>query len=320
MPHVLVAGRLHPAGLRLLAEAPGVTFDHVEEISEPSYAPLIDRADALVLRTQPLSAATLARAGRLRVVSRHGVGYDAVDLAALNARRIPLAVVGDVNSASVAEHAMMLLLACARRLRRADRAVREPGRWDWRNGLEPVELEGKRLLVLGYGRIGRRVAALGAAFGMEVRAHDPYLLARGWPEGPAAPAGELLPALGWADAVTLHAPKAGAPLIGARELAALRPGALLVNTARGGMVEEGALAAALAAGRVGAAGLDVLTREPPPADHPLLAFDQVILTPHNAALTAECAERMAVASVRNALDGLEGRLDSDLIVNRDALA
>src|SRR5438876_12409810 len=104
MPHVLVAGKLHPSGIALLESAEGVPFDYVEEVSEASYAPLIDKADGLVIRTQPLSAATVALARKLKFVSRHGVGYDAVDLPALVARGIALAVVGDVNSISVAEH------------------------------------------------------------------------------------------------------------------------------------------------------------------------------------------------------------------------
>lgn len=320
MPHLLIAGKLHPAGLAVLAEHPGVTFEYVEEVSEPSYAPLLGKADGLVLRTQPLSAATVAGAPRLKVVSRHGVGYDAVDLAALNARGIALATVGDVNSVSVAEHAMMLLLACAKRARLADRAVREPGQWGWRNGLEAREISGRRLLILGFGRSGRHLARMARGFGMEVRAFDPFLAEKGWPTGDTAPVASLSEGLAWADAVSVHAPKGERPILGAPELARLRPGAILVNTARGGVVEELALAEALAAGQVGAAGLDVFDEEPPPPDHPLLGFDQVILSPHIAGLTVDAAERMAVASVRNALDYLEGRLDPALLVNKDAVA
>ena len=136
MPHILVAGAVHPAGLAALRADPHVTFDYVEDVSEESYAPLIGKADALVIRTQPLSAATVAKGERLKVVSRHGVGYDAVDLAALNARGIALMIVGDTNSLSVAEHAMMMLLACAKRTILADKAVRDPARWGWRNRLE----------------------------------------------------------------------------------------------------------------------------------------------------------------------------------------
>jgi D-3-phosphoglycerate dehydrogenase len=248
------------------------------------------------------------------------VGHDAVDLAALDARGIALAVVGDVNAVSVAEHAMMLLLACAKRARSADLAARDPARWGWRNRLEAQEIAGKRLLILGFGRIGRHLARMARGFSMEVRAFDPFLAAQGWPEGEVASVASLAEGLAWADALSIHVPKTDRPLLGEAELARLRPGAILVNTARGGVVEEAALARALASGRVAAAGLDVFDAEPPPAHHPLLAYDQVIASPHIAGLTAQAAERMAVASVRNALDYLEGRLDPALLVNRAALA
>ncbi len=316
MPHLLIAGKLHPSGLALLDRTEGVSYEYVEDLSEQSYVPLVGRADALVIRTQPLTAATVAKAGRLKIVSRHGVGYDSVDVAALNARAIPLCIVGDVNSVSVAEHAMMLILACAKMLVRADRAVRG-GAWAWRNRLETGEIAGRRLLILGYGRAGRHLARMAAGLGMEIRAHDPFLRAEDWPAGPAAPAGSLAAGLAWAEVISVHAPKTARPLLGAEELAQVVPGVILVNTARGGVVEEGALAAALAAGRVGAAGLDVFDDEPPAADHPLLAFDQVVATPHTAGLTRQAAERMAVASVRNVLDFFAGRIDPDLIVNKE---
>lgn len=319
MVHVLVAGKLHPAGLALLNSDPGLTYDYIEEVSESSYASLIDTADALLIRTQPLSAETLAGAKRLRVVSRHGVGYDAVDLPTLNKMGIALTIVGDVNSISVAEHAMMMLLAATKRAIRGDRAVRDPRKWSWRNGLEATEIAGKCLLIVGFGRIGRNLARMAAGFGMEIRAYDPWLVQKGWPEPSIAPVTTLGEGLSWADAVSIHVPKADTPLIGAAELALIKPGAVLVNTARGGVVEEVALAHALASGRIGAAGLDVFDAEPLPADHPLLAFDQVLLSPHIGGLTAECGERMAVASVQNIIDYFAGSIDPTLIVNSGVL-
>jgi len=314
MPHVLVAGKLHPAGISLLDQAAGVTYDYVEEVSEPSYAHLIDKADGLVIRTQPLSAPTVEKAGRLRIVSRHGVGYDSVDLPSLNKRGITLAVVGDVNSISVAEHAMMMLLACAKRAVRGDRSVREAA-WNWRNRLEASELAGKRLLILGYGRIGRHLAKMAAAFSMEVAAYDPFLEKIGWPEGPTKAVSDLASALQWADAISVHAPKGDVPVIGERELSLMKPGVWLVNTARGGVVDEKALIAALESGKVAAAGLDVFDEEPPAPDNPLLSCDQVILSPHIAGLTIECGERMAVSAVQNVLDFFESRIDPTLVVN-----
>jgi len=318
MPHILVAGKLHPDGIALLEAAPDITYDHVEEVSEPSYAPLIDKADGLVIRTQPMSAETVARANRLKIVSRHGVGYDAIDLASLNNRQIALAVVGDVNSVSVAEHAMMLLLATAKKALRADRSVRA-GDWGWRNLLEAREIAGKRLLILGFGRIGQKLARMASGFDMEVRAYDPFLEQKGWPEGPVGLVSDLSIGLGWADAVSVNVPKAADAIIGANELAAMKPSAILINTSRGGVIDETALIAALKSGALAGAGLDVFDDEPPKPDNPLLALDQVVLSPHIAGLTAECAERMAVSSVQNVLDFFLGRIDPSLVVNKDQI-
>lgn len=319
MPHLLIAGKLHPSGLEVLEASKDMTFDYVEEVSEASYVPLIGKADALVLRTQPLTEATVAMAYRLKVVSRHGVGYDTVDVNALNKRGIALTIVGDVNSVSVAEQAMMLLLAAAKRALRADAASRDTAKWGWRNRLEATELAGKNLLVVGYGRIGRRLAGMAAGFGMNIRAFDPWLQSNGWPNGTVEPVADLSQGLSWADAVSVHIPKADGPVIGAAEIARMKRGAIIVNTARGGVVDEQALAHALRSGQIGAAGLDVFDAEPPQANHPLLGFDQVILSPHIAGLTAEAGERMAVASVRNAIDYLNGSIDRSLIVNAASL-
>ena len=316
MPHLLVAGKLHPSGLDLLRSAP-VTFDYVEEISEPSYQAFLPKADALVIRTQPLTSTSIAKALALKIVSRHGVGYDAVDVPTLNARGIPLCIVGDVNSSGVAEHAMMLILAATHRLVSADRATRS-GDWAWRNGLQTREVAGKRLLIVGFGRIGQKLAALAQAFGMEVHAHDPYIPESAWPSG-ATRAPDLPAALATADAVSLHLPRADRAILGAAELALMQPTAVVVNTARGGLVDEVALAEALRAGRLGGAGIEVFNAEPPARDHPLFGLDQAVLTPHNAALTVECAERMALASVQNVLDFFAGSLDPALIVNRAAV-
>ncbi|SMX41110.1 hydroxyacid dehydrogenase [Maliponia aquimaris] len=319
MPHVLVAGRLHPSGRALLDAAPDVTVRYIDEISEASYAPHLHEADALLIRTQPMSAPTVALGDKLKIVSRHGVGYDAVDVKALTARGIALAVCGDVNSSSVAEHACMMILAAAKRALRGDASVRR-GPWGWRNSLESQDLRGRSLLILGYGRIGRHTAQMMAGFGMTIRAFDPYLHAQGWPEGPVALATDLHAGLAWADVISVSAPKADKPLIGAAEFAAMKHGAILVNTARGGIVDEAALIAAIAAGKVGAAGLDVFEDEPPAPDNPLLGFDQVILSPHIAGVTEGASERMAIGSAQNILDFFAGTLDPALIVNRKDIA
>jgi D-3-phosphoglycerate dehydrogenase / 2-oxoglutarate reductase len=318
MPHILAAGKLHAAGVERLKQAQGFTFTLVEEVSVESYLPHLAEADAVVIRTQPMTAETIALAPKLKIVSRHGVGYDSVDVKALTSRGIPLCIVGDVNSRAVAEHTLMLMLAVARRAAAHDAASRN-GNWNVRNRFETVELDGKTLLLVGYGRIGRRVGELARAFGMAVMAHDPFVSQDVLAKHGVRPADDLLKALGEADYVSLHMPgQASGAVIFDEELRAMKPSAILINAARGGLVDELALDRALREGRLFGAGLDVLKAEPPAPDHPLLANDRVLISPHTAGLTSECAARMAVASVQNVIDHFAGRLDPALVVNASA--
>ncbi len=318
MFRVLVAGPLHASGRALLDAAQGVAVTYIRETSEESLAARIEDADAVLLRAQPMTEATVARARKLKIVSRHGVGYDAVDVEALNSRGIALSVCGDVNSAAVAEHASMMILAACKRAIRADASVRL-GSWEWRNRLEAQDVRGQSLLLVGYGRIGRRTASMMRGFGMQIRAFDPCLLSAGWPRDGVAPVRTLEEGLAWADVISFSLPHTGRPLIGAAEIAGMRDGVVLVNTARGGVIDVSALISALDSGKVGAAGLDVFETEPVPSGHPLVGFDQVILSPHIGGLTQGAAERMAVSSAGNILDFLAGRIDQDLVVNRERI-
>lgn len=236
MPHVLVAGKIHPAGIELLRSAPGFTVELISPVSVDSYAPFLPQADALLIRTQPLTAVEIASARQLKIVSRHGVGYDSVDIAALSARHIPLAVVGDVNSRSVAEHTLALLLALAKRVCYFDQAIRA-GDWNSRNTFSAVELAERTLFILGFGRIGREVARLAQAFRMKVVAWDPYVADSAFADLGVARVRDIDAGLQQADAVTIHLPRVGdRPLIGRAELALLKPGALIINTARGALL------------------------------------------------------------------------------------
>ncbi|MBO9443888.1 3-phosphoglycerate dehydrogenase [Phaeobacter italicus] len=314
MPHVLVAGKLHPSGIALLDQADGVTYDYVEEISEESYAPLIEQADGLVIRTQPLSAETVARGKRLQIVSRHGVGYDAVDVEALKKRGVKLAVVGDVNSGAVAEHTMTLLLAASRRLLRYDQACRGERPWAYRNSLEAQEVDGKTLLIVGYGRIGRKLASMASAFGMKIAVFDPFLVPETLDSAVLIET-NLHDAFKRADFISFHMPPGDKPLLGKDEIASLKPNCVVLNAARGGIVDDIALADALKNERILGAGVDVFAQEPPAPDHPYHDVDTAVLTPHSAGMSLECAERMAIRSVQNVLDHFAERLAPELVVN-----
>lgn len=312
---VLVAGKVHEAGVALLRQRPDVVVDMVEAVTAEAYRPFLRKCDGILIRTQPMTAADIAAAPKLKIVSRHGVGYDAVDVAALNARKIPLAIVGDVNSRAVAEHTLMLMLSAARRTV-AHHIASTTGNWNERNRFDSTELDGKTLLVLGFGRIGRRVAELAKAFGMTVRAFDPYVSAEQMEEAGVLRAGSLTSDLATADFVSVHMPGGqNAAIIGATELAMMKSSAIVVNAARGGVIDETALDTALRQRKLRAAALDVLTTEPPSADHPLLTNPFVTISPHNAGLTEECAMRMSLSAAKNILDCFDGKLDKSLTVN-----
>lgn len=320
MAQILIIGRIHERGLDVLRARTDVRFELLATASEPEILRLVPSADAIIVRTAKLSGAAIDAAPHLKVVSRHGVGYDNVDLAALDRRGIPLALVGNVNAVPVAEHALFMMLALAKEAVAFDRATRD-GNWTRRDGFTATELQGKTLLLLGFGRVGREVARRAQAFGVTVAAYDPFVRAEAMLAARVQPVAKLADALGIADFISVHLPLSAETkgLIGARELTAMKPTAVVISTARGGIVDEAALAEALANRRIRAAGLDVFEDEPPTADSPLLKLDNLLLSPHIAGLTEECAIRMAEVSARNALAGLDGTLDADLIVNKHVL-
>lgn len=320
MPHVLIAGKIHPDGVALLRSRDGLTVEDMTDMSAEAFVARLPEADALLIRTAPLPAAAVERATKLRVVSRHGVGYDNVPLAALTARGIPVTVIGNAGSVAVAEHTLMLMLALSKQMVRFDRAVRAND-WTLRNRLNSGDLENRTVLILGLGRTGREVVKRAAAFDMRILGFDPALPPAEIDRLGATPVTDWRAMLPKADFVSLHVPRAAETehMIGDRELAAMKPSAFLINVARGGLVDELALAEALAAGRIAGAGIDVLEDEPPRPDHPLLTADRLILSPHIAGLSENAAIRLSVASAANVLAALDGTLDPRLVVNAEVL-
>lgn len=312
MPRVLIAGKLHPSGLAILRNAQGLDLDYVEDTQTEAMVPFLGDAQAILLRGQPMTASMIADSPNLKLISRHGVGYDAVDVSACNARGIALSIVGDVNAQSVAEHAMLLLLAASHRLSAYDAGTRVGGDWNMRNSLQAREISGKTLLIIGLGRIGRRLAKMASGFDMKVVAFDPYASD---PPADIQMVDDLHTALPNVDLVSLHIPRADKPVLGAAELALLPAHAVVVNTARGNMIEETPLAHALNQGRLHGAGIDVFDVEPPDPGNPVLRAQGTVLTPHAASMTLECAERMATVAAQNIVDFFAGRLNRALVVN-----
>lgn len=268
--------------------------DQDRALDEAEMVELVRGCAGLIVGVDPVTRPVL-EAGPLRVVVKYGSGLDNIDVAAARDLNVALSSTPGANARSVAELAIALLLALARHVAVHDRAVRG-GSWSRRTG---SELAGKRLGVVGYGAVGREVARIARGLDMEVVAHDPLVSDA---EVPLVPLAELLAE---SDAVSLHLPltEETRGLVDADALAAMPPGALLVNTARGGIVDEAALADALASGRLGGAALDTFAEEPPAAS-PLLALDNVVLSPHAGAATVEAVRRTADQAVEQLLRDL----------------
>jgi D-3-phosphoglycerate dehydrogenase len=256
----------------------------------------------------------------MKVVTRIGVGYDAVDVPALSRRRIPLMVAGTANSPSVAEQAMFMMLTLAKRAVEMHSIVRD-GKWGHRLGMLPYDLFGKTVLIVGFGRIGTRTAIRCLAMEMSVLVYDPYKSAAEIKAAGCEQVSDLDAALPRADFVSIHCPKTPQTvgMFNAARLKRMKPTAYLINTARGGIVDEAALYDALASGKVAGAGLDVFEQEPPPSGHSLFALPNVIMAPHVAGVTREAVDRMSEQTARNILSALDGEPIRQNVINQDVL-
>jgi D-3-phosphoglycerate dehydrogenase len=307
---VLVAEELSPAAIAQLESAFEVR--HVDGADRPALLRALADVDAVIVRSATrIDAEALAHAPHLRVLARAGVGLDNVDVEAATKAGVMVVNAPSSNTVSAAEHAVGLLLATARNVPQAMASLKA-GEWK-RSEFTGAELYGKVAGILGLGRIGELVAQRLAAFGMQVIAYDPYV-----PTARAAQLGvRLVPLedlLTEADFITVHLPKTAetAGLIGERELRLVKPGVLIVNAARGGIVNEHALALALKDGRVGGAGIDVFATEPC-TDSPLFGFPNVVVTPHLGASTHEAQEKAGTQVARSVRLALSGEFVPDAV-------
>jgi D-3-phosphoglycerate dehydrogenase len=256
----------------------------------------------------------------MKVVTRIGVGYDAVDVPALSRRKIPLMVAGTANSPSVAEQALFMMLTLAKRAVEMHSIVKD-GNWGYRLGMLPYDLFGKTVLIVGFGRIGTRTAKRCLAMEMNVLVYDPYKSAAEIKATGCEPVADLDAALPRADFVSIHCPKTPETvgMFNAARLKRMKPTAYLINTARGGIVDERALYDALVSGKLAGAGLDVFEQEPPPAGHSLFELPNVIMAPHVAGVTREAVDRMSEQTARNILSALDGEPIRQNVINQDVL-
>lgn len=297
-----------------------IECERFTELSEDNIVQHIANYDAVILGVAPFTARIIEHADRLKIASRHGVGYDAVDVPALSRRGIPLSIAGIANSVTVAEHSLFFMLSLAKRGQLYDREVRA-GNWAIRFEEPAVDLAGRTVLILGFGRIGRRLVNRCVAMEMKVLVHDPYVVQDAIATAGATAVADWRAALPEVDFLSVNCPKNEETdgMVGAAELTAMKPTAYVVNTARGGIVDEAALCDALAAKTIAGAGIDPFVVEPATADNPLFAFENILVSPHSAGVTIESMYRMGQTAAQNIADCFDGKLDPANVVNQEVL-
>ena len=310
-PKVFVTRRIPEKGLEVLKKKcivevwPGDLPPTAEEVA----AGVVGAAGILCLLTDRIDAAVMDAAGSgLKVISNYAVGYDNIDIAEATRRGIAVGNTPGVLTEATADHTFALLMAAARRVAEGDRQVRA-GKWHtWEPmGLLGADIHGATLGLVGFGRIGRAVAKRAAGFGMRVLFYDPLLKGEAQPESNARPV-DLAVLLAESDFVSVHVPLTVQTrrLFNQKTFNKMKHGAILVNTSRGGVVDQSALFDALKSGQLAAAGLDVTDPEPLPMDSPLLTLENLVITPHIASASRTTRERMAVMAAENLLAGLKG--------------
>ena len=321
MRRVLVTEEIHSRGMEILLAAANIEIVRVKNIEPETLRIAVRDVDAILVRSAIFPGDILQEARRLKIVSRHGVGCDNIDVDHLSARGIPVAIASGSNALSVAEHTLGLMLATARDLVNQDTLVKN-GCWTDRNKFRAVDLRGAKVVILGFGRTGRKIAPLCKAVGMEVVVADIALDIDLAAQMDCRGVTDFRLELGDADFLTLHVPLNDSTrhIVSTNELAAMKQGAILINCARGGVVNNSALFEAMESGHIRAAGIDVMPIEPPPTDDPLILHPNVLMTPHNAAGAMSAAIAMSEMSAQNVVDMFADKLADDCIFNRDDIS
>ena len=321
MMKIAVLGEIHQDGWRVFENNKLESFELIN-FEESNLKSELREVDAILLRTAKLSNDVISYCKKLKIVSRHGVGYDNVNIDYLSENNIALGITSTSNAVSVAEHVLTSFLYLSKNIHLSDKLTRE-GRFNDKSSLPNFfELYQKNIVIFGFGRIGRAVAKRCLGFEANVYVYDPFVSKNVVQENNCKVI-DKTSGLKIADYISIHLPLNNNTknFINEQELSIMKETAIVVNTARGGIINEASLVNALQKKIILGAGLDVFEKEPPDENHPLFNLDNVILSPHNAALTIECRKRMAIESAENIAFFLlnNKKLNLNNIVNREKL-
>ena len=314
--NILIIQPIHEEGIKLLENNPNYNYEVIENIKLEDIKNKIQNCDGLSIRTAKLPGEIIDLGKKLKVISRHGVGYDNVDLAAIKKNKITLTITATANAVAVAEHVMFMLLNICKRKSMYDDAVKN-GKFNDRNKLpKTIELWGKNILIAGFGRIGQALIKRCLGFEMNVFIYDPFINEEKIKSLGGIKVDNLENSLSKIDMISLHLPLTNETknLIDINLIKKMKKNCIIINAARGGIINEIDLDRALNENLIFGAGLDVFDIEPPKEDNPLLKNDKVFLSPHTAAFTEECMKRMGKETIQNIIDFFDEKLEKSKIV------
>ena len=313
---VLVVQGLHEQGLEMLKQRSDIEFNVLLSDDENEILEAAKDVNGITVRTAQITEKIINSSKNLQVISRHGVGYDSINLKSLNNKKIPLTIAAHSNMISVSEQAMFFLLALNKNVFYYDDFTRK-GDWTTRWDVKAWDLAGKNIMVIGFGRIGSNFVKRALAFDMNVYVYDPYIDHEKIKKSGAIPIQNFKDNLSKMDAITLHCPKneETTNLFTKNEFQKMKKDAFIINCARGGILNEEDLYEALLNEKIAGAGLDVFDIEPTPSSNPLFKLKNVILSPHIAGVTVESTVRMATETVQNVLDVFDNKINQSVVVN-----
>jgi len=316
MKKILIIQPIHEAGIELLKNNINYEFEIIEDTEISSLKSKIVNCDAVSIRTAKLPAEAINVTKNLQIISRHGVGYDNIDLKSSKDKNITIAITATANAVAVAEHAMFMLLSISKRKNMYDESVKT-GKFEERNKLpKTIELWNKNILIAGFGRIGKALIKRCLGFEMNVFVYDPFVSSDVIEDIGGKKVENLEDSIKKMDAVSLHVPltEKTKNLINYDLLKTMKKNCIIINAARGGIVNETNLDKALNENLIFGAGIDVFEKEPPDDNNPLLKNEKVFLSPHTAAFTEECMTRMSIETIQNIIDFFDEKLDKSKIV------
>jgi len=313
---IAVIEEIHKDGLNLLDSHPDFEYELITDVSESNLIKKLPNFDACTLRVSKLDEKILKHCNKLKVISRHGVGIDNVDLDYIKKNNISLLITATANAVAVAEHVISMFLSISKSISKYDEEVRKGNFKLNADKIQTFELLNKNILIAGFGRIGKKLISRCLAFDTKVYIYDPYVDEKIIKEFGGIKVDKIEIGLKNADYVSLHMPltKETKNLINYSVLKTMKKNSIIINTARGGIINELELDKALNEGLIFGAALDVFSQEPVEKDNPLLKNKKVILSPHSATFTDECTSRMSIETTKNIIDFFENKIDKSMIV------